>query len=153
MLSAESHDFTNPCGLTHKYTHTERLAENNCSGSCPAWFHAASLTRVRRSEQGSACRGKRCRVVGLWRRPVAGKALPKGEVLCWKFWISTERLSRHHGGRQSSFPLSSSYHNTTERQCQRNMYQEYFQERTALTTAIQSLKTKMFETLYIKLKL
>lgn len=57
MSPAESHEFTYPWGLTQIHTH-RKLAENNCLGLKSSLVPPASLTGVRRSEQGLVCRGK-----------------------------------------------------------------------------------------------
>lgn len=51
---------------THEYTHTERLAENNCSGSSPARFHPPLSPGWERRSRG---------------RHAGGEALQSGQSL------------------------------------------------------------------------
>lgn len=122
------------------WTHTQRLAANNCLGSSPPWFHpphSPGWEHWSRGAEGNSLAKWPVFWGGLWWKAFTGKGSALLEV--WDINGNAFSVQQQAAGAFLYLPLLIP--STTERQCQRNTYQEYFQERMAETIAIQSSRS------------
>lgn len=79
---------------------------------------------------------------------MAGKGFREGEVLCWKFWISMERLSLCHAEQRSGFSFIFLYlsHHNGKTMSKKHVAGNIFRKGQPKQLQSNPLKRKMFET-------